>query len=73
MNLPAKYATVKGGKKVRVGDTVLFQPDRPVIIKAIHRQGYDGTILTTSPSPKREYPHHFSGRASDAEKYDAKV
>jgi hypothetical protein len=60
------------GKRLTVGDTILYigygeeilQEPRPVQIVDIHRQGADGTILTTDLPPKPEYPHHYSCRAS---------
>jgi hypothetical protein len=66
----AKTATDSKGQKVRVGDTVRAINGRddkptgpPVRVVKIHRQGYDGTILTTDPAPESDYPHHFSRAA----------
>lgn len=63
------------GKKIRVGDDVVYvgygevrgdyeKVPGPVRVVRIHRQGANGTILTTDPAPDPQYPHHFSCRAS---------
>ena len=67
-NIEAKTAKDMDGKTLRVGDKVIYvpyseepnTPIRVVEIKRIRRQGYDGTILTTEPSPEACYPHHMS-------------
>lgn len=71
----AKTATDANGKKIRIGDKIeamdIYSEQwtgRIVEVIKIHRQGYDGTIVTTTPSPTAEYPHHFSHQASKTRK-----
>jgi hypothetical protein len=64
----AAVAKDKNGVKLKVGDWVTFGKGRKVKIVRMHKQGADGTILTTEPSPDAEYLHSKSGRASRAEK-----
>jgi hypothetical protein len=77
MSAEAKTATDANGRKIRVGDKVeamdIYSGEwsgRIVEVARIHRQGYDGTIVTTSPAPIAEYPHHFSHQASKTRKVD---
>jgi len=77
----AVSATGKNGEKIIVGDFVLHlgyddtraAENSAVRVVSIHRQGADGTILTTNPAPDVQYPHHFGCRASQCvkvKKYD---
>jgi hypothetical protein len=77
MNQEAKTATDSKGQKVVVGDTVRAINPRddkptgpPVRVTSIHRQGFDGTILTTDPAPESDYPHHFSRAAKHCVRVD---
>jgi len=63
-------ATDKNGKRLRVGDNITLLspfgvPYPPVKIIGIHKQGADGTIITTDYAPNPDYPSHFSCRASN--------
>lgn len=68
-NKPANSATDVSGRRITVGCYVSAVDEHgtsigpPVRVTKIHRQGYDGTILTTDMAPETDYPHHFS-RAS---------
>lgn len=65
MRQRCKSATIKSGRRVKVGDAVRSIHGVDCVITGIWKQGADGTILETSPSPNPDYPHHNSGRASD--------
>ncbi len=72
-NPEAKTARGNNGVVIRVGDSVrqrtaVGEPsfEGPVVtVVRMHRQGANGTILTTSPAPDPSFPHHFSGSARD--------
>lgn len=65
-----KSAKDVAGRRVVVGDFVQAVDDvcnvigEPVRVVKIHRQGYDGTILTTDYPLEPDYPHHVSRAAS---------
>lgn len=71
MTREAKTAKDINGDTVRVGDSVeamdIYSGEwsgRIVKVAGIHRQGYDGTILTCTPAPIAEFPHHYTHQAS---------
>ena len=63
MNRKAKFATGMDGRKIQPGDFVISAKGVYATVMRIHRQGYDGTIITTDIAPDPDYPHHFSGVA----------
>jgi hypothetical protein len=74
MNPIAKTATDAKGNRLKVGDAVKMieidltrEPQTTRIVK-MHRQGFDGTILTCDKCPDLQYPHHFSVQAKWVEK-----